>query len=158
MSKESINKQPISKEQWQQLETEMSALFVDVHFKYQGHELSIRRERDGESKTVLAVYIDGVIKGGWIVIKQDLAEDAPSIIPEVWCQRSKAIYTAKQIAQIEKVWGKREAKKEHPRLHEKLVWHQPWFPKASVLCRQFKKLKGLELTKAFCLKTHDELA
>ncbi|BCV65090.1 hypothetical protein TUM17387_04490 [Shewanella carassii] len=142
----------ISKELWQDIETEMTAMFVNITFTYKGHELSVRRERSGESKTVLTVYIDGFIKGVWIGIKQDLTNDAPSIIPEVWCQRSKAIYTAKQIAQIEKIWGKREAKKQHPRMHEKLVWHEPFFPKASVLCRQFKKLDGLELTKAACMQ------
>lgn len=142
----------ISKELWQDIETEMTAMFVNIKFTYKGHELSVRRERAGESKTVLTVYIDGFIKGGWIGIKQDLTNDVPSIIPEVWCQRSKAIYTAKQIAQIEKIWGKRKAKKQHPRMHEKLVWYEPWFPKASVLCRRLKKLGGLELTKADCMQ------
>ncbi|WP_133182286.1 hypothetical protein [Shewanella decolorationis] len=141
----------ITKEQWQQLETEMAGLMVNISFSYQGHELTIRRCRDGESKTVLAVFIDSSIDEQWFTQVENLTEDAPKILPEVWCHRTISRYKPKDIAEIEKILGKRKAKKEYPNLHDKLVWLSPYYSKASVLCRQFKKLKGLEVTKADCL-------
>lgn len=141
----------ITKEQWQQLETEMTFGLVNIAFSYQGHEVSIRRARKNESVTVLEVFIDGVIHAGWICAFDGLPADAPKIIPDIWRKRSMSRYTAKQIADIEKGWGKRAAKKAFPALHTRIEWFDPTFPKASVLCRQFKKLKGLEVTKADCL-------
>lgn len=141
----------ITKEQWQQLEDEMTSFMVNVRFSYQGHELSITRCRDGESKTVLAVYIDGAIQGKWMTQIKNLTEDAPQILPEVWCHKTISRYKPKDIAEIEKLYGKRRAKKAYPNLHDKLVWLSPYYSKASVLCRQFKKLRGLEVTKADCL-------
>ncbi|TVP12510.1 hypothetical protein [Shewanella sp. MSW] len=142
----------ISKELWQDIETEMTAMFVNITFTYKGYELSVRRERVGESKTALFVYIDGVMKAKWMHLKDLVDDDAPAILNDVWCQKSKAVYSAKDIAAIEKIWGKRRAKEQHPRLHEKLVWHEPCFTKASVLCRKFKKLEGLELIHAACMQ------
>lgn len=142
----------ITKEQWQQIETEMAGHFVNVKFRYQGHEVGVTRERKDESTTCLSVYIDAVIKGAWMCQIANLPEDAPKIIPEVWSQRAISKYKQKTIAQIEKLWGKRGAKKECPDLHDKIIWLCPYFSKASVLCRQLKKIEGLELTHAAFLK------
>ncbi|TVP09810.1 hypothetical protein [Shewanella sp. KCT] len=141
----------ISKAQWQQVEDELAGSWVNVAFSYQGVELLIRRERRNESTTVLAVYLDGVIKGAWMCQVKDLPADAPSILPKVWVIKSMARYKRKSIVDIEKIWGKRRAKKEYPDLHSRIEYLVPYFSKASVLCRQFKKLEGLELTKAQCL-------
>ncbi|MCR9935246.1 hypothetical protein NB618_02195 [Vibrio antiquarius] len=134
----------ISKDQWAELEEKMTYGYVDIKFKYKGFELSIQRVRTSESKSVLVVYINGSYKLSWGLIDRE-SEDRPSILTEVWKQRSMAIYKPKEIKEIEKVWGKRQAKKDFPNLHGRHTWYDPAFPKASVLCRQFKKLEGLEL-------------
>ncbi len=139
---------PITKEQWQQLEQELAGGWVNVALKYKGYELSITRERMNEATTVLVVYIDGMIEGRWICPEDALPADAPSVIPEVYQVKSKAFHSAKDIREIEKLWGKRQAKKTFPNLHKRHEWFVPYFSKASVLCRQFKKLEGLELVKA----------
>lgn len=138
--------QPITKEQWAKLEEEMTHGYVDVRFKYKGYELSIQRVRTAENKTALAVYIDDVINQGWGWLDREV-EGRPAIVGEVWKTRSMAKYSTKTIKGIEKIFGKRQAKKDHPDLHGRREWLEPFFPKASVLCRQFKKLKGLELVK-----------
>lgn len=148
----------INKAQWQQLEAEMTRGFVNIKFSYQGFELSIRRERTSESTTVLAVYIDGHIKGKWLGNIDDIKPDAPSILKAVYCHRTIGVYKPAEIARIEKIYGKRRAKTEWPNLHKKVVYLQPYFSKASVLCRQFKKLKGLEVTKADCLNDEPVLS
>lgn len=148
-----VSKPAITKEQWQQIEAELSGHFVGVQFKYQGYEIGIARERKNESTTVLVVYINGEIKGRWITSKPELQEDLPKCLVEVWCKRSIASYPPKFIDRIEKIYGKRRAKKEYPDLHSRREWFEPFFSKSSVLCRQFKKLEGLELTEAHFLKT-----
>ncbi|TOL25198.1 hypothetical protein [Vibrio parahaemolyticus] len=134
----------ITKAQWQKLEEQMTHGYVDIKFKYKGYELSVQRVRTAENKTALAVYIDGVINQGW-GWKEREVEGRPTIVDDVWKPRTMAKYTTKMIRSIERIYGKRQAKKEYPDLHGRHSWCVPTFPKASVLCRQFKKLEGLEL-------------
>lgn len=55
----------ISKETWQKIEEELAQIWVQIEFEYQGYRLSVLRERHGEGKLVLTVYIDDVIKASW---------------------------------------------------------------------------------------------
>ncbi|MCF7502740.1 MULTISPECIES: hypothetical protein [unclassified Vibrio] len=144
---------PITKEMWAEIEAEMAGGWVDIAFNYKGYEVSVHRVRESESKTCLQVYVGGCIKGAWVSFKDGISftEDAPSILSEVWCLKTKAKYSTKFKKSIEKIYGKRRTKKEYPDLHDIHAFHVPSFSKASVLCRQFKKLEGLELTKATCL-------
>ncbi|HFD4079507.1 TPA: hypothetical protein ACF3XT_002282 [Vibrio parahaemolyticus] len=134
----------ITKDQWKELEEKMTHGYVYTKFKYKGYELSIQRVRTAENKTALAVYIDGVINQGW-GWKDREVEGKPTIVDDVWKTRTMAKFSTKNIKAIEKIYGKRRAKQEYPDLHDRREWLEPFFPKASVLCRQFKKLEGLEL-------------
>lgn len=134
----------IGKEEWSEIEEKMTNGFVDIRFEYKGYELSIQRVRTAENKTALVVYIDDVINQGWGWQESEV-ENRPSILRDVWKLRSMARYDAKSIKSIEKFYGKRRAIKEYPDLHSRREWLEPFFPKASILCRQFKKLKGLQL-------------
>ncbi|WP_233007180.1 hypothetical protein [Rheinheimera faecalis] len=138
----------ITKEQWAAIEKEMSGGWVSIKFSYKGHEISVSRERKNESTTVLTVYIDGVIKGGWACLIDKKPDDMPEFLPQVWSTKTISLYSPKKIAELEKSVGKRMAKKYVPNLHAKTQMYLPYFSKASVLCRQFKKLEGLELTHA----------
>lgn len=151
------NKQakPITKEMWEDIEAEMSGFWVDISFTYKGHEVSVQRVRESESKTRLQVYIDGLIKGEWVSL-HGIPDAAPSIIAEVWNKRTKSKYGAKFKQHVTKNWGKRRVKSEWPDLDEKWEFYAPSFSKASVLCRQFKKLEGLELTNAMFLNLKEE--
>lgn len=138
----------ITKEQWAAIEEELKGLFVNVEFEYKGHNLTIAREKESESKTCLVVYIDGKYSSQWM-----RAEGGrPAIVPEVWKTNSRAYYKPSRVKEIEKSFGKREAKKYFPQLHERYEIQLPFFSKSSVLCRQFKKLDGLTLVKARCLE------
>ncbi len=142
----------ITKEQWEELEESMASSWASIKMRYQGYELHITRERLNESRTVLVVYIDGSysFSWGWAESMRSRSKDEestqpPTIIADVWKKKTKARHSAKDIKALEKIYGKRRAKKEIPSLHERWEFFVPLFPKASVLCRQFKKLKGLEL-------------
>lgn len=133
----------ITKEQWVKIQQELEGLFPSVEFKLGDDTISIARRAVAEGQFKLCVYINGTIEGGWFSENND----RPACVPNVWKQRSKAKYSAKDIKEIEKWYGKRRAKKEYPELHAKHIYHEPFFSKASVLVAQFKKIDGLELIK-----------
>ncbi|MFV0448653.1 MAG: hypothetical protein ACK5MF_09350 [Vibrio sp.] len=137
----------ITKEMWKDIEGEMSGSWVHVVFDYKGHEVTVNRVRVSESKTCLQVYIDKVIKGEWISFSGNngISDKAPVILADVWCKKTKAKYDTKFKTAVTKIWGKRGVKKKYPDLEDKYVFYVPEFSKASVLCRQFKKLDGLTL-------------
>ncbi|EID4424907.1 hypothetical protein LBY41_003175 [Vibrio vulnificus] len=152
---------PITKEMWEDIEAEMSGHFVSITFTYKGHELCVQRVRNSESRTSLQVYIDGAVKGEWVSFSRDavdgVSDKAPSILKDVWCRKTKAKYDAKYKAAMTKIYGKRRVTKKCPDLEEKHVFYLPNFSKASVLCRQFKKLDGLELKQAMFLDIEEAL-
>lgn len=150
---------PITKEMWEDIEAEMSGGWVNIAFSYKGHEVTIHRARVSESKTCLQVYIDGFIKGEWVSFSAEncISDKAPAILADVWCKRSKCKYSPSMKAKLTKIWGKREVKKMHPTLDEKWFFYEPSFSKASVLCRQFKKLEGITLVKADFLNLIEEV-
>ena len=145
----------ITKEQWQAVEKELAAGYVNVKFEYKGFELAIQRQLKSENTTALAVYINGEIKGSWVWFNEEIV-DRPEIIKAVWKRATKAKWDPKSVKEIEKHYGKRRAKKEYPTLHERHEYWMPFFSKASVLVRQFKKLEGITLIKADCLETEAE--
>lgn len=131
----------ISKEQWLAIENHLVGSFVSVKFKLGQHDMSVQRARKSESTTVLAVYIDGKIKGAWF----DAKNDRPGCIELVWRKREKSYYTAAEIKRLEKAFGKRDAKKYHPKLLAKHHFLDCYFTTAKSVVRQFKKISNLEL-------------
>ncbi|MEF1255975.1 hypothetical protein [Vibrio sp. M260112] len=146
---------PITKEMWKAIEEELSrGWFLSIRFAYMGYEISVTRVRIDESKTCLQVYIDDFIKGDWISFKDggiEFSDDAPKCLAEVWGQKSKSKYSPSYKKKLEKIYGKRRFKKEFPDADDKYIFYVPNFSKASVLCRQYKKLKGITLLQAECL-------
>jgi hypothetical protein len=144
----------ISKEQWKTIEERLKAMWVDMKFDLNGHEISIHRARKSESRTVLEVFIDGVIKGEWMqnVDKLDPADEFMNqVVKQVWFHKFFARFKAKELAQLEKYkkavgvrrfkaqWGDGDLKKQG--------WHylMSHFGSAATLVRQFKKIEGLTL-------------
>lgn len=144
----------ISKEQWKTIEELLKAMWVDMKFDLNGHEISIRRARKSESRTVLEVFIDGVIKGEWMqnVAKLDPADEFMNqVVKQVWFHKFYARFKAKDLAELDKYkkavgvrrfkaqWGAGDLKKQG--------WYYlvSYFGSAATLVRQFKKIDGLTL-------------
>lgn len=143
----------ISKEQWKAIEAELKGIWVQVKFKLHGHEIYITRERKSESTTVLAVYIDGAIKGAWM---KELAEIDPAdefmnkVVKQVHFHKFKARWNKKEldrIAKFKRSFGVKEARRVFGSEPEKAGWTYlfPHFGSSASLVRQFKKIEGLEL-------------
>ncbi|HEQ1859967.1 TPA: hypothetical protein VEO38_003553 [Providencia alcalifaciens] len=132
----------ISKEQWVKIEGDLKDYFASVDFQYKGIEIGVRRVSIGEGKTALAVFLDGEIRIGWGWINSDVFNP---LVECFWSKRQKSYYSPTRVKKLEKIYGKRRVKKEISNLHEKLTWYHPYFSKASVLVRQFKRIEGLTL-------------
>lgn len=132
----------INKEQWAEIEEKLTYDHSYINFQYKDTEINVMRKKVKEGKTELAVYLDGKICVGWGFTDSELFNPLTKLF---WKQVSRSLYSQRYIKQMEKIWGKRQAKKEFPKLHEKLTYYRHAFSKASVLVRQFKCIKGLSL-------------
>ncbi|MCD2529435.1 hypothetical protein LPL65_15510 [Providencia huaxiensis] len=132
----------ISKEQWEKIEGDLKDYFASVDFQYKGIEISVRRISIGEGRTALAVFLDGEMRSGWGWPNSDVFNP---LVECFWSKRQKSYYSPTKVKKLEKIYGKRRVKKEISNLHEKFTWYHPYFSKASVLVRQFKRIKELTL-------------
>nr|WP_321270486.1 hypothetical protein [uncultured Tolumonas sp.] len=134
----------ISKEKWKEIEVRLKAYFVrDMKFKLGEDVLSIQRERDGESKTVLAVYINGTINFGWGWCDNEKFNPLTS---QVWRKVFKPFYSKQKLAAAKKKLGVRlfnqiYSKKEQT---EGITYYSPYFSSSRTLISTFKKIEGLE--------------
>ncbi|ENU1229329.1 hypothetical protein [Providencia rettgeri] len=132
----------ISKEQWEKIEGDLKDYFASVDFQYKGIEIGVRRVSIGEGRTALAVFLDGEMRSGWGWPNSDVFNP---LVECFWSKRQKSYYSPTKVKKLEKIYGKRRVKKEISNLHEKFTWYHPYFSKASVLVRQFKRVKELTL-------------
>lgn len=143
----------ISKEQWKAIEAELKGGWVQVKFKLHGHEIYITRERKTESTTVLAIYIDGAIKGTWMKVLEDIDpadEFMNKVVKQVFCHKFHKRYGKKDLenyAKAKRQCGAKFANELYGKDPEKqgTTYLFPAFGSSAALVRQFKKIDGLEL-------------
>lgn len=135
----------ITKEQWEDIEKELSGIYGHVEFKLDDKKLYIAKQLVSENKLSLMVYIDGSINAIWGFPNE---EKFLPLTEKVWHKKTRSLYTPTRKASIIKTWGKRAAKKDFPDLDKKMVYYNCYFEKFSVLKRQFSKIKELELIKS----------
>ncbi|KZN39810.1 hypothetical protein JL49_17165 [Pseudoalteromonas luteoviolacea] len=136
----------INKEAWDVITEHLAGLFPTVEFQLGSYIIKVKRSFPTESTSTLAVYIDDFIKGEWI----HNTENRPTCIESVWKKKTRAYYTPKQVKRLEKDFGKRDAKKYFPNLHNKYEYLHPYFSTSNVLVNQFKKIEGLKLLSIDC--------
>ncbi|OED44060.1 hypothetical protein ACH42_08445 [Endozoicomonas sp. (ex Bugula neritina AB1)] len=132
----------ISKEQQAQLTEHLKDFICSARFELDGHQIEVQKQRSGENALILVVFIDGQLEGKNVGMIEDVELE---VAKKVYRHRTKACYTRKFIKDVEKAWGKRRAKKEWPRLHDKHIWLDPSFNTAASLVRQFAKLDSIRL-------------
>ena len=131
----------ITKEPCINIENELASTFGNVVFSVGDHKVSVQRNRTSESTTVLSVYIDDFIKGEWFNKK----ESRPACLEQVWRKRSISLYKPTEIKRIQKAFGKRDAIKHFPKLHDKKEYFDSFFTTSKSLVRQFKRIENIEL-------------
>ncbi len=134
----------ITKEQWEEIEKELTGYFGNVKFKIEDTEISINKEFIKENKLGYLVYLNGIISDAYSNPKH---KDFRPISQKVWHKKTMSYYKPREKAKLIKDWGIRKAKKMVPDLDKKIIYYVPYFEKFSVLKRQFSKIKELELVK-----------
>jgi len=132
----------IAKEQWKKVEEQLAGMFGWVKFKIDAYEVTVQRERMSESVTNLAIYIDDELCFGNGMPNSKVYMP---ITEKLWRKKSRKKYATKFINDTIKIYGKRRALKEYPDLYDKAYSLDPIFNTAKSLCRQYKKIDGLEL-------------
>ncbi|MEM8145630.1 hypothetical protein Q4R42_16860 [Morganella morganii subsp. sibonii] len=130
----------ITKEQWAGIEESLKAHYVVIKFQYQDTEIAVTRVSVSEGRTKLAVYFNGKISAAWGISDSEYFNPLCELF---WSKRTKSLYSPAQIKALEKAYGKRAVKREIPDLYTKYTYYRPHFDKASVLVRQFRRIKGL---------------
>lgn len=73
---------------WEKVENKLSYPFGGVKLRIDGHDINIMVEKEGAKplKYVLAVYVDGYIKGEWITKDCEIRR-------KFYCKRTKSLLT-----------------------------------------------------------------
>lgn len=144
----------ISKEQWAKILATAKTNWFSLEFSLRGYAIQVCRKQISESRTVLAVFINGKIEGRWSKDLNEInAEDAlDSVLVQVWFHRFKALYKRAQLqhlVKLKKSLGVKRFKEIYGPDPQKagFTYLIPYFSTASTLVRQFRKIEGLELVK-----------
>ncbi|WP_320152539.1 hypothetical protein [uncultured Tolumonas sp.] len=135
---------PISKDKWKEIEDELKGYYlVNVKFKLGNDVISIARQRETESKTVLVVYINGKYSLQWQDEKHELFNP---LTHKVWKKTSKRMMSQQKIAALKKKYGVRMFNQLYSKREQEAVisYFMPFFSSSRSLVSQFKKIDGLE--------------
>ena len=132
----------ITNEQWQKIENQLSGSYGSVYLLLGEDKITLSKKMVKENQLAVVVYINDTIKP---TCGDPKGAEFKPLTEKIWRKRTLSVYSPKQQKEIVKVWGKRRAKKEFPRLEEKLTYFECYFPKFAPLQRQYKKLKNLEV-------------
>jgi hypothetical protein len=104
----------LSKEQKEFILKQLNSFFQSVYLMCDGHEVSLKLERVQNFKLAVGVYVDGWMKGVWLLRPEEHPES------KFFPNKAKSIYSPKRKQEIIKAFGKRRAYKEFPNLDGKI--------------------------------------
>ena len=138
----------ISKEKWAEIGEKLSRYWVDEKFKVGDDIIHVQRQKESESKTVLAVFINGTICMGFANEKND---DFKPVSHHVWKLKSVRLYSNQYLEKTKKKLGVRLFNKIYPKDRRDMQNHYwlPYFSSSKTLISQFKKIEGLEYLEAY---------
>lgn len=127
-----------TKEQWAEIESQLGHYLGAVDLVCDGHKVQARVVRD-KMKLVIAVYVDGVIKGEWI------GNEAGSEIPVKFHREKKryiggAKYRAWLVKQSKSRIRTKEQREKYAADAKRTtsIWSPCW-PNPAALCRHLRK-------------------
>lgn len=128
-------------EQWKKAENMLSTVLGVVKMKVDGYDITIQYAREKPTKYLLAVYVNGYIKGEWVT--QDC-----EIRRKFYYCGEKQFFSAKEKKKIFAGFTKREQarfeKENHDRLYYK--YYTPYFGSFRTLkAHLIKNNKSIEL-------------
>ncbi|MDT3668982.1 MAG: hypothetical protein ROZ37_01465 [Aromatoleum sp.] len=128
----------LTKEQWAQVEADLSHPYCPVGLRCDDHEITLKVEREKGLKFVVSVYVDGWIKGEWF-------KGEPEHVRKFWREHRSFLWKPKQRAEAAKRLKQRGLSKDSREWYGKVVeaktdpmWFPHW-PNAKALCRHLRK-------------------
>jgi hypothetical protein len=129
-------------EEWKKAEKAMSTTFGSLKMKIDGYDITVCRERGTPMKDVLAVYVNGYIKGEW------LTQDC-EIRRKFYYRTKKSLIKSKDKSEYIKKFGKRAFDKFVKANPDKIyyTYYLPYFGSFRTLKSHFtKNNQSIELT------------
>ncbi|ATG74336.1 hypothetical protein AN401_11620 [Zobellella denitrificans] len=143
----------ITKAQWEAVRAELWDSFSgSVEFVYQGHRISCQARLDHKRKLVIRVYLNGTIKGAWLLAvrepeKHPCSDPEVALVPLFWSVKRSALYSRKEQERLTKGFGKRQVKRLFPNLDAAVEMPTDTWGSATRMIAQFKRVEGLELVR-----------
>jgi hypothetical protein len=123
----------ITKEQWQQLESELSHSLGCAKLTCDGFDVNLEVRRIDTLKYGIVVFVNGVSKGRWII--EDCEERRRFLRPV-----QRFINGAKLRADLIKIWGgKRAPKAKVEKINEKMTCYYSYWTSVKALRRHLEK-------------------
>lgn len=91
----------MSKDEWKQAEEALQHFFSSVQIQADGYNLTLRLERVGVYKNMIMVYINGEVKGEWLV--KDCEERR-----RFFHKKTQSLLSSKQMADLKKLPKKQQ--------------------------------------------------
>ncbi|MDO8180177.1 MAG: hypothetical protein Q7T62_18165 [Undibacterium sp.] len=124
---------PITKEQWTQVETELSGSWGHVEMLIDGFKVTLQIERIKSLKYTIVTYVNGQWCGKWT--REDSDEGK-----RFFCPKASFLLTAKCRADLIKIWGgKRCPKAKLDELNKKYTTRLPHWNNVKSMRRHFEK-------------------
>jgi hypothetical protein len=123
----------ITKQQWANIDKELSHPYGSVDLLCDGYRVSLRVERTAKLKYSIITYVNGVWRGDWT--KGD-AEEAKRFLRPV----ARYLHTEKYRKEVIQIYGGKRCKKaDLERINKKItLWHVEW-SSVTALRRHFEK-------------------
>ncbi|WP_124076124.1 hypothetical protein [Burkholderia gladioli] len=121
----------LSKEDVARIETELEFPFGCVVLRCGSDTVTIQVQRTKPRQYDLMVYVNGFLR--WEYLKPGAAEN------RFYRPVSRPFYTPAKRAEIVKVFGKRRAAREFPRLYESCTYYMPSWRSTKPMLRHFEK-------------------
>lgn len=112
----------MTKEDWEKVEKKLSSIFGRAKLMIDGYEITICYVQETVTKYCLAVYVDGKIRGEWLLEDCDIRR-------KFFHESRKQLFTAKEKAKVIKEVGKRAFErymKENPDRYY-ITSYEPYF-------------------------------
>lgn len=128
----------VSKEQWNEIEAQLSGMFGRVELTCDGYKINAAVERSG-MRMYVVVYVDGYTRGEWIINKEG------SEIPRKFhCEKKRPVGGTKMRAWYLKVsksraWSKEERAEYAAKAKETWSTWMPYWSNAKAFCRHIRK-------------------
>ncbi len=139
---------PVTKEQWEQIEQQLSGSWGRVELVCDGYKIHAIVGRISPLKYGIEVYVDGVIEGAWV-----LNNDNSEIPRKFLCEKKRFVFGAKYRESLLKmsksrIWPKEQREGFAARANKTHTHWLPYWTSAKAFCRHIRKTcTAIELVK-----------